>query len=96
MDKQLKEDLESIKIPFDLLSAFQSVITELEKKKFKYDSFTNDNEYILTFKKGKTERVLIAIQQEHLYIRQYDYKNNKRSLKVLYVVKPSERNFKLL
>ena len=94
-DKKLKEDLENIKIPFDLLSAFQSVITEFGKKKFKYESFYNEGEDVLRFKTSK-QKILLIIQKEHLYIRQFEFTKNTRKLKVLYVVKPSERNFKLL
>lgn len=94
MDNKLKEDLKEIDIPFDLLSAFQSVVTEFGKRKFKYESFSNDKEFILTFV-NEEEKILLAIQKEHLYVRQFHYKNEQRKLKVLYVVKPSERNFKL-
>lgn len=94
MEKELKEALEDIKIPFDLLSAFQSVIAEFGKNKFLYESFSNEGEQTLRFTKPE-KRILLAIQKEHLYIRQFDTDKEKRKLRVLYVVKPSERNFKL-
>ena len=92
MDKKLKEDLKDINIPFDLLSAFQSVVTEFGKQKFKYDSINDKGEQVLRFKKTK-QRILMAIEKEHLFIRQFDIKGKQRKLRVLYVVKPSERKF---
>ena len=94
MEKKLKEDLESINIPFDLLSAFQSVVTEFGKQKYKYDSTSHEGEVVLRFKKTK-KKIMLAIQKEHLYVRQFDIEGKRRKLRVLYVVKPSERNFKL-
>lgn len=94
---QLKKDLETVKVPFDLFTGLSLVTQELKDKDFKYIHMTNDHAPILTFESKKIkERVSVTIEKENLLIRQFTITGDTRKLKVLYVVKPSERKFNLI
>jgi hypothetical protein len=93
----LEEDLKSISIPFDLYTAFSSVVEEMEAKEFDYDSMISSSQPVVIFKsKKKEEKILINVTKENLLIKHFSEKDNIKKLKVIYVVKPSERNFNLI
>ena len=94
----LGEKNKKIEIPFDLYTGFSLVVEELKNKGFEYSKITIDSvSPILTFEsKELKERILININEEDLLIRQFSVKKNSRKLKVIYVTKPAERNFKLI
>ena len=92
---KFKEELEKSRIPFDLLSALHSVLAEFGKQKFKYDTVSRLGDTVFTFKRPKA-LLTLAIQKENLFVRQYSVNDKKiKKVRVIYVVKPSERNFKL-
>jgi len=91
------EDIKSISVPFDLFTGLSLVTEELKKKDFTYTKMVKDHSPILIFESKKLEeRVSIVIEKENLLIRHFIIKNDTRKLKVLYVLKPSERKFKLV
>lgn len=92
---QLREDLASITIPFDLFAGVSLVIEELEKKGFKYTHLTDKNGATLSFV-SKGEEINVTIEKETIVVRQWAINGDARKLKVLYVVKPSQRKFKLV
>lgn len=92
----IQKDLEGLIIPFDLLTGVAMVIEELDKKKFTYSHTTNEKSIMITYN-SKSERVIVNIEKENLLIRQFIIEDEDiRKLKVVYVVKPSERTFKLI
>jgi hypothetical protein len=93
----LEDDLKGVTIPFDLFTAFALVSAELKEKKFIYDEILVATHPVFIFKsKEKKEKVLVNIGRENLLIKQFYEKDDIEKLKVLYVVKPSERNFNLI
>ena len=94
-DKNFKEDAKEVDFPYDLVDAFIGVVNELTFKKFKYKKLSNDRSVIITYGKPK-EKVLIEVIKEGMLIRHFDIDKGKRKTRVLYVIKPHERIFKLL
>jgi len=92
---QLKKDLASITIPFDLFAGVSLVIEELERKGFKYSHLTNKNGATLSFV-SEGQEIGATIEKETIIVRQWAVDKDTRKLKVLYVVKPSQRNFQLV
>lgn len=94
----LKRDLKTIDVPFDLYTGLSLVIEEMKTKKFAYKELIKDASDILIFKSvRKKESISINIEKDNLLIRQYSLiDKDRRKLKVLYVVKPTERIFKLV
>jgi hypothetical protein len=94
----LKDDLKDVEIPFDLFTGLSLVIEEVNKKGFTYIYKTESRNVILTFEaKEISETLSINIEKENLLVRQFTIKEDGgRKLKVIYVVKPSERTFKLV
>jgi hypothetical protein len=90
---KLKTDLEKVVIPFDLYTGMALVTDELKGKGFSYDHMLTDQSTILVFK-SEEEKATITVEKENLLIRQYNKDTGK--LKVLYVLKPTQREFKLL
>ena len=61
------------------------------------DCLINTNLSLLNFKsKEKNENLTITITEENLLIKQFTIEDTHEKLKVIYVIKPSNRNFKLL
>lgn len=97
MKPSLKNDLKTIEIPFDLFTGLSLVTQEMNNKGFKYSHLTNEGVPSLTFKSKKLkENIIINIESETLLIKQFLMKGTTRKLKVLYIVKPTERTFKLV
>jgi hypothetical protein len=99
-NKKFEEDLTEMKVPFDLYTGLSMVTAELKSNSFVYDHFTNNGRQdIITFtpiEKGK-EIILINIEKENLIVRHFDIlEDGRRKARVLYVVKPTERTFKLV
>tara|TARA_R110000796_G_scaffold100093_1_gene208548 strand:- start:101 stop:418 length:318 start_codon:yes stop_codon:yes gene_type:complete len=95
--KKLKEDLESVSVPFDLFTGLSLVTEELNQKKFYYSHMNTDHSPTLVFESKKLkERVSVVIEKENLLIRQFTIKEDTRKLKVLYVLKPAQRKFNLV
>jgi len=94
----LADDLAGVVIPFDLYTGITIVTDELERRGFIYSHLLNDDGIILKFKNEViAENISITIERENLLIRQFSIEeNNNRKLKVIYVIKPSERTFKLV
>jgi hypothetical protein len=97
MPKKLEKDLEQIKFPYSLIMAFDAVLKELENKGFKYQRLNLEGQPMMSFKGGK-ENLLVRIDKDTLFVRQYTMSNSgkKRKLKALYVVDASHRTFKLV
>lgn len=98
-DKKFKEDAIDVDFPYDLTQSIECVIEEITSKKFKYKSLSNDTKVLITYERNnkKTkETILIEIMLDNLLIRHFDVVDDKRSLRVLYIIKPSQREFKLL
>ena len=96
-NKSFTEDIQKVNLPFDLKDALTGVIKEITEQGFKYKKFTKEEESLLTFNKGKKEKIIIGITLENLLIRHFDVDTEmKRKLRVLYIAKPQQRNFKLL
>lgn len=94
---KLQEDLEKVNIPFDLLHGFSLVVLELRNNDFSYSHLTQEQSSIFTFESKKAkQKILVSINKEDLLIRQFSMNDDNRVLKVIYVVKPSERSFKLI
>lgn len=94
---QLKEDLATVTIPFDLFTGLSLITEELKDKDFKYSHMTNDYYPTLTFEAKKIkERVNVIIEKENILIRQFTINGDIRKLKVIYVMKPSDRKFNLV
>lgn len=95
-DKKFTSDLSGVKLPYDLLDCFKSIVDEITRKKYKYKYMNEDDELSITFEKPKN-RIIISVYSENLMVRHFDISNkDKRKLLVLYVEKPTQRNFKLL
>jgi len=94
-NKSFNEDVKELDFPFDLLSGFESIIKEAFDKKFKYKSVNTEGQTFFSFTRSK-EVLMINVSDENLTIRHFDIIDKKRKLRVLYVIKPSERDFKLL
>ena len=93
----LGNDLKKVTLPFDLYTGFFAVIEEMKNKGFEYTHMTLEKSPILTFvSEALQESVLVSIESETLLIRQFLTDNEKRKLKVIYVVKATERSFKLV
>lgn len=94
----LKVDLEKIKIPFDLFTGLSLIVDELKVNTFTYSHLTpNDRSPMLTFEsKDKGQKINVNIEKENLLVRQYEINGLERKLLVIYVVKPTERAFKLI
>ena len=92
---QLKKDLESIAVPFDLFAGISLVTEELDKKGFKYNHFTDKNGATLSFT-SKGQEITVTIEKETIVVRQWSVSKSARKLEVLYVVKPTQRTFQLL
>lgn len=93
----LGDDLKDIVIPFDLYTAFSLVVTEMKDQDFTYDSMVKSEQPVVVFNsEEKKEKILVNIAKQNLLIKQFYQKNNAERLKVIYVVKPSERNFNLI
>jgi len=93
--KNFTKDIQKVKLPFDLVDALRGVIKEIVEKKFKYKKFTQESENLLIFEKPK-ERIIIGVTLDNLLIRHFDVNKDVRKLRVLYIAKPQQRNFKLL
>ena len=91
----LKTDLEGVSIPFDLFTGISLIVEEITAKEFKYDHLTNEGSVLITFN-SPTERIIITVGKEDLTVRQFTMDEENRKLKVIYVVKPTERQFKLV
>lgn len=92
---QLREDLASITIPFDLFAGISLVTEELDKKGFKYSHFTDKNGATLSFT-SKGQEITVTIEKETIVVRQWSVSESARKLEVLYVVKPAQRRFQLV
>ena len=93
----LGEDLPLIKLPFDLYTAFSTVVEELKNKKFHYQGSIIKDESVLNFKsKEREENLTVTVTKENLLIKQFTMEGNHEKLKVIYVIKPSNRDFKIL
>jgi hypothetical protein len=93
----LNDDMKDIKLPFELLTGFSVVVNEVQEQGFKYDNTFTDSTSTLTFiSKELKQRITINISKENLLIKQFSDKEDDRELKVIYVVKDSGRNFKLI
>jgi len=93
----LGEDLSVIVLPFKLYSGFSAVVEELEKKEFEYEGIDIKNASTFLFKsKKRKEQITISVSDENLLIKQFSEEKDKNKLKVIYVVKDSGRNFKIL
>ena len=93
----LGEDLPGVKLPFDLYTAFTTVIEELKDNNFEYAGAIIQDQSVLNFEaKEKNENVTITVTKDNLLIKQFTKEANHEKLKVIYVKKPSGRNFKLL
>jgi hypothetical protein len=92
----LGEDLEIIKLSFNLFQPFSIVVEELKEKGFEYKGIHCEEESTFLFKsKKRKEYITVYISKEdNLLIRQFSEADNK--LRILYVVKDSERTFKIL
>ena len=93
--KNFTKDIQKVSLPFDLVDALRGVINEIVEKDFKYKKFTSENESLLIFEKSK-EKIIIGVTSDNLLIRHFDLDGIKRKLRVLYIAKPQQRNFKLL
>lgn len=94
-DKNFKNDAKEVDFPYDLVDALVGVVDEITFKKFKYIKISSERSVIVVYGKPK-EKILIEVIKEGLLIRHFDVFKDRRKLKVLYVVKPHERIFKLL
>ena len=95
-DTKFSEDILEAELPFDLIGAITGVVEEIVKKGFKYKKLTKDGQNLLTFEKS-SERIIISVTLESLLIRHFDInEEGDRKLRVLYIAKPAQRNFKLL
>ena len=94
--KKFTDDVNRIKFPFGLIDPLIAVVNELRDKKFKYKKLSGDVEALFTFEKGTKERILIGITSEHLMIRHFELIKGARHLRVVHVIKPTDRRFKLL
>ena len=95
--KSLEKDLENIRIPFNLFAGLTFVVEELKDKGFEYSNSTQEVIPVITFESLKREEIItINVEPENLLIKQFTVDKDKRKLKVLYVLKPSERQFKLI
>jgi hypothetical protein len=92
---QLKEDLEGITIPFELFTGLSLVTKEIEDNGFTYSHFTNEYYAVLTFK-SEDKEIDVTIEKETILIKQFGVNDGKRKLKVLYVMRPSDRKFNLI
>lgn len=97
----LKSDLLKISVPFDLYSGLSLVTEELNSKGYSYKGLSENGEYpILTFIPKdvlkEDESILINIEKENLLVRHFDVNPTGRKLRVIYVVKPTERSFNLI
>jgi hypothetical protein len=93
----LSEDLANVDVPFDLFTGLSLVVSEVESKGFTYQHLTQSQGVIIAFESVKlAESIIINVEKENLLIRQFSIIGDTRKLKVVYVVKPSERTFKLV
>jgi len=92
---KLTEDLATITFPFDLFSGVSIVIEELKNKGFEYSHLTHSRTEVLTFTSQEQE-IDVSVEKENLLIKQYSINGGARKLIVIYVVKPTQRNFKLV
>lgn len=93
----LEEDLKQISIPFDLYTAFSLAVAEMNKKKFTYSEMKKSSQPVAIFRSSeREEKISINITAENLLVKQFSTKNNTEKLQVIYVVKPSERNFNII
>lgn len=98
IDDKFSSDLKDISIPFDLFGGLTMVVNELKVKGFVYSHFSNNGKQdILTFfRNDEKESILINIEKENLLVRHFDNNEDNRKLRVIYVVKPTERVFNLI
>ena len=95
--RSLSEDLKDIDVPFDLFTGLSLVTEELESKGYTYTNFFKKSNAVLTFtSEDEMNEVYVTIEKENLLIRQFTYEEDTKKLKVIYVLKPSERTFKLI
>ena len=92
---KMTRDLKKVEIPLDLDKEMSMVVGELIDKGFRYSHTTNTTIPMLTFE-SKDEKILIDVNKGNLLIRQFSMTGDASKLKILYVVTPSERGFKLL
>lgn len=93
----LNKDLKEITIPFDLSAAFDSIVKELKAKEFDYIKLIHGQVPVLKFKLEELkEIILIDINKENLTVKQLTEGKEKDKLKVIYIIKPSERNFNII
>lgn len=93
----LKKDLKGADVPFDLFTGLSLVVDEIESKGFVYSHLTKEKNILLVYtSKEAKENISINIEKENLLIRQFMMTGTNRKLKVIYVVKPTERTFKLV
>lgn len=97
-EEKLTSDLSTIIVPFDLFTGLSIVIEELKKRKFTYTHLNQEALQNILWFKTKEQKLSINIEKENLLIRQFssETKTTPRKLKVIYVVKPTERDFKLI
>ena len=94
-EKSFEDDIQDVKLPFELISAMASIVNELNDNNFKYSHKIQDGRTLLIFKKTK-EKIIITISKDNLEIRHFDIDGKKRKLRVLYVADPAQRKFTLL
>ena len=94
----LHDDLAKMIIPFNLLTPLIMVTEEFKSKGFVYSHSVNEKSTLsASFNSEKLkEKIIVHIEKENLFIKQFSMNDGKRKLKVIYVVKPSERTFKLV
>jgi hypothetical protein len=97
ISSKLNDDLATVIIPFDLFTGLSLITEELKSKGFKYAHMINEHAVTLIFESTKLkEKVSVIVEKENILIRQFTMDGDNRKLKVLYVLKPSQREFKLL
>jgi hypothetical protein len=93
-------EIEKLEIPQDIKDSYGVIMAELELRKFTKKSAKKEINPLLIGQENFTnseQSVILEITKEHITIRQFKLeKGGKRTLLVIYVVKPSHRKFVLL
>jgi hypothetical protein len=94
MTTETKQTEEDIKVPYEVVDAFNAIKINLNSNGFELDSINAEKSPIVTYKK-EGEVVLLEIKQEDITVRHYILNGETRKLKALYVQKNTKRTFKL-
>lgn len=89
----ISKDISSIGIPFGLFTGLSLVLEELTAKSFEYSGIELDRTLLFN-SDTRGEYITIYISDDNLLIRQFDEKEKK--VRVVYVVKDSDRKFQLV